>query len=197
MIFGKKYMVYLPRRGGRRFLFAIKAKDETDAKNKTLEKLEEYADDPSIKESKYLLTIDTKNDVEIKVDNPYYDETLVVKQRTKNPTFEDFMEATVADMVNNYTKAINEAFPKLTSGLVTGVTKTLVEATDSLVKAKLGTQPDPTKPIADVAQIILAIVELAKNKDKVKELLSMLKTEGIDIKEMMGLVRKEGEEKPA
>ena len=185
-MFGRKFQVYLPRRGGRRFLFSVKAKDPDQAREKVLERLEDFREDPSLKPVKHILIIDTKEDTEIRIDNPYFDAEEY--ERLKNPSkpsIKEFVEASQIDVMNTYVEAINRQLPSMISGLFKGTVQTITSVVDELAKQRLNLQQDPTKPLANIAMFVQSIVLLAQHRDKVLELIRGLKEEGIDIKNLL------------
>lgn len=163
---GHKVMAFLPRRGGRKFLFAIKVNDVDEITQKVTEKLEEYKDDIEIKQYRYIIAVDTNENVEVKVTNPYFDEETVKEQSSQKVTKEDLQGLVQLELAETMLEAYKEFIPQLINVLFTSTADALKESFKKLVSKK-----EEGTSLKDIAQFVQSLVFLAQNKDSVKGLL--------------------------
>lgn len=177
-MFGKKhYVVYVPRQGGRKPLCKVIAKNVDDLKNTVLKYLEENASDLDIQKCKYVVCVDN-NGNEVKIKNPYH----VVSEK-ENPGKEDVTGEVWKMMYQGLVTSLVTTLPELLTSLfafnVDLFKKLLEKMGDNLVDRIIPKKDEKSwsDEVANVTSFISAILQLAREKDKVMSL-------GRDIGEM-------------
>ena len=108
-----EYIVMLPRRGGRKILFKVKAKDPSEASEKALARLEEMQDSPELRSYKYIILMDSKTLNEFKIDNPFFheeEEEETKQQRKRVITKDDIEQLTIASVVEQIPQLVSSVF---------------------------------------------------------------------------------------
>ena len=166
-ILGKhKIMVFVPRRGGRKLLFTTFVNDIDKIEENVLSELEKYSDDYELKQYKYIIALDAKTNTEVKIDNPYFDESMIQETR-KTSSKQELIESMQIDMA----ATIHEAYKQMIPMLVSSMSQTMVSVVRDTISS-LVEQKQSISQWRDVAALIGNIVELAKNWDKVKQMSS-------------------------
>jgi hypothetical protein len=171
-------MVFLSKRGGRRLLFTTTVNDVDEIEPKVLSELEELKEDVEIKGAKHIIAIDTKNNYEVKIKNPYFEEEYLVETTGRKPTKEDLATAAQLEMLETFLNTYKQYMPELLKVSFTATADALKEAFKRMVT------PEERKEntIADWANFINSLVNLAKHKDEVKALVQeafmKMKSEG-------------------
>lgn len=160
-----KIMVFLPRRGGRKLLFTTTVKDETEIQEKVLSELEKFSEDLDIKSYKYVIALDAKTNTEVKIDNPYFEESAVQKEKAKLPSPSELLEVTYLDIIDKVTNAYSQALPKI----ITKTTDITINTIQDMIKGIAEERVRGSK-LRDIAMLIQGIVDLARNWDKVKKM---------------------------
>jgi hypothetical protein len=165
--------VYLPRRGGRRLLFTVNVRDPSEIESTVLERLEDYKEEAELVKYKYLIAVDTKEDVEVKVNNPFFDEEAAQAAPSKVSP-KEAIEGLKLDLIGT----MHDEYKHLISGVFRGVTEVAIGTVKDVVN-QIISERTRTGQLHEVSQLIGNIVELAKNWDKVKamsnELAPMIK----------------------
>jgi len=165
-----KVLVYLPKRGGRRLLFTTQVNDVDEIKAVVLSELENYKDDRELKECKYIIAVDTKEDTEVKISNPFYEEP-EEEEPKKKIDIKEYQTALQMDIIDTLHEAYKNTIPQLLSSIMTSTTNVTV----SVVKGMLeGLVEEKTKRSqwGEIASLIWGVVELARNWDQVKQMSS-------------------------
>jgi len=161
-----KILIFLPRRGGRKLLATTLAKDETEIEEKVLSKLEDFKDDVEIRGAKYVIAIDTKTNTEVKVENPFFDEALAPQPKKEKETGEvSLKEAIEGELLLEVVESVKRIIPTVVSGLTTGV----VDIYRDSVKKMLESESRRSE-LSGIANLIMSLVMLAQNWDKIKKL---------------------------
>jgi len=162
-----KVMVFLSKRGGRRLLFTTTVNDVDEIEPKVLSELEELKEDVEIKGSKHIIAIDTRNNYEVKIKNPYFDEEYLVETTGRKPTKDDLAIAAQLEMLETFLNTYKQFFPELLKTAFTSTADALKEAFKHMVT------PEEKKEntIADWANFINSLVNLAAHKDDVRALV--------------------------
>jgi len=162
-ILGKhKIMVFVPRRGGRKLLFTTFVNDIDRIEENVLSELEKYSDDVELKQYKYIIALDTKTNTEVKINNPYFDES-TVQETKKTSSKQELFESMQIDMA----ATIHEAYKQMIPSLISSMTQTMVNVVKDTVTTLIE-QKQSSSQWKDIAMLISSIVELARNWDKVK-----------------------------
>jgi len=162
-----KVMVFLPRRGGRRLLFTTTVNGIDEIEPKVLEELEDLKEDVELRGYKYIIATDTKDNTEIRIKNPYFDEELAAAETKKAPSKEDLATAAQLDLLETFLNTYKQFVPELLKTAFTSTADALKEAFKRMVT------PEEKKEntIADWANFINSLVNLATHKYEVKGLV--------------------------
>jgi len=175
-----KVMVFLSKRGGRRLLFTTTVNDVDEIEGKVLEELEELKEDVEVKGAKHIIAIDTRNNYEVKIKNPYFDEEYLVETTGRKPSKDDLTTAAQLDLLETFLNTYKQYVPEL---LKTSFTAT-ADALKETFKRMVTPEEKKETTIADWANFINALVNLAMHKDEVKamvrEVFKELKAERVD-----------------
>jgi len=145
-------------------LTSFKCSSIDEASTKVLDEISQFEDDPEIRQYKNLILLDTKDNVEIRVENPYFDGSMVEKK--EKVTKADLAEAAQLDMMQTVIETYKQFVPQLMQTLIVATSDALKESFKKLVS---GESEQPS--VKDYAELIKSIVMLAQNKDAVKGLL--------------------------
>ncbi len=191
-----KYTAFLPRRGGRKLLFSVKAKDIDEAIQLVYDKLEtDYSEDMEIKGYKHVIVFDNANSEEYKINNPMYDREIAREQVGGSSKMDPqkLVTAFQLDLMDSMLDSIKATIPHVMQTLLTSNIDIWKELTKKMVEG--ASKPDHTSQLKNIAEFIQSIVLLAKNKDEVKALIQELKKEGIGLQGLFGITSTQGGEK--
>lgn len=165
-----KVLVYLPKRGGRRLLFTTQVNDVDEIKAVVLSELENYKDDRELKEYKYIIAVDTKEDTEVKISNPFYEEP-EEKEEKKKIDLKEYQQALQMDLIDTLHEAYKNTIPQLLSSIITSTTSITTNIVKDMLQ-NLVEEKTRRSQWGEIASLIWGVVELAKNWDKVKTMSS-------------------------
>ncbi len=160
-----KVMVFVPRRGGRKLLSTIFVKDIDAIEQTVLSELEKFSEDFELKQYKYIIALDTNTNTEVKIENPYFDETLAQQQTKKESSTKEVVEAMQIDLVSTIHEAYKQIIPTMLSSMTSTMVSTVKDTVTALVEQK-----SQTSQWRDIAMLIGNIVELARNWEQVKKM---------------------------
>jgi hypothetical protein len=103
----REYIIYIPRRGGRKMLGKIMARDVGEAQEMVLKMVAEM-EDADLKRAKYIKIFDPKTMQEYDVENPNYEEPEEPKRKGR-----DVEEVTVEDLEKLTILTITEKLPTI------------------------------------------------------------------------------------
>jgi len=180
---GKVYTVYQSRQGGRRILMTLRARTDEEAVRTAVSELAKYADDPEVKLSKYLFIV--SGDVEKKIDNPYFDPDLYRDKRSRrvkeaggdiNEVVGLYLGNLVDVVVNAIPNFVSPILSSLSGMAVTLINKVIDGVADGIAKSissRIGGHDGDMSlySLASLANLVNGIVELAKNRKIVGEMV--------------------------
>jgi len=162
-ILGKReYIIYIPRRGGRKTLGKITARDIGEAQEIVLKMVADM-EDADLTKAKYIKIFDPKTMQEFDVENPKYEEPEEPKKKGK-----DIEEVTVEDLEKVTILTITEKLPTIVdkaldiSFRITGkLTDKIMDMWLKQIEEKLGLkQENPQAKVAEaVANALNAFVQ--------------------------------------
>jgi hypothetical protein len=153
-ILGKReYIIYIPRRGGRKMLGKITARDVGEAQEMVLKMIADM-EDADLTKAKYIKIFDPKTMQEFDVENPKYDEPEEKPKRGR-----DIEEVTVEDLEKVTILTVTEKLPTIVdkalevSFKITGkITDKIIDMWLKQVEEKLGLKQE--NPQAQVASAV-------------------------------------------
>ncbi len=189
----KRFIVFLARRGQRRKLGVIEASNPEEAQREIMKLLERYAGDEEVHRFSTIIVMDGETGEEVRFKNPlFHGEEDEVQKSSRRTRLEELAEAlqlqlvtkiatTVADTMASAMKSAVEISTRSMMGIVEEAMKTPFE----MLKDQLKMQQEIQKELlaaqtaqqrrgpslGELASFIMAMVELAKNKDSVFDLL--------------------------
>jgi hypothetical protein len=167
-----KVLVYLPKRGGRRLLFTTQVNDVDEIKSVVLSELENYKDDRELKEYKYVIAVDTKEDTEVKISNPFFEES-EEEEQNKKVDLKEYQQALQMDIIDTLHEAYKNTIPQLLSSIITSTTNVSVGIVKDMLSSLVEEKTKRTQ-WGEIASLIWGVVELARNWDQVKKMSNEL-----------------------
>jgi len=173
-IFGKReYIIYIPRRGGRKMLGKITARDIGEAQEMVLKMVADM-EDADLTKAKYIKIFDPKTMQEFDVENPKYEEPEEKPKRGR-----DVEEVTVEDLEKLTILTVTEKLPTIVdkaleiSFRITGkLTDKIMDMWLKQLEEKLGLKQE--NPQAQIAGAVAKALEaFAQNP---QEFISAVKT---------------------
>ena len=172
----RKYLVQLPRKGGRVFLGKIECNYE-ELHQRVVELLEERKDMPLLAQAKYVLAVDADSGQEHHISNPFFaGEEEEADQRGSRVTAKDLEELKAAlqmDMITSgfdTAKAIMQQMGKSLGSCMGEMVKSYMDTMNEFMRSSMGL-PTRTTTVRDWAQLIWGIIEFARNYDKIKPMV--------------------------
>ncbi len=190
----KNFIVFLARRGQRRKLGVIEASSPEEAVKKLEELLQRYEGDEEVHRYSTIIVMDGETGEEVRLKNPlFHGEEDEVQKGSKRSRLEELAEAlqlqlvtkiatTVADTMASAMKSAVEISTRSMMGIVEEAMKAPFEMLKEQLRmqqeiqrellAAQAAQQQPRGPsLGELASFIMALVELARNRDSVFELL--------------------------
>ena len=178
-IFGKReYIIYIPRRGGRKMLGKITARDIGEAQEMVLKMVADM-EDADLTKAKYIKIFDPKTMQEFDVENPKYEEPEEPKKRGR-----DVEEVTVEDLEKLTILTVTEKLPTIVdkaleiSFRITGkLTDKIMDMWLKQLEEKLGLKQE--NPQAKMAEAVARALEaFARNPHEFVSAVKTLATVG-------------------
>ena len=133
-----EYILMLPRRGGRKILAKIIARDPAEAQEKAISALEQLQEDHEIRQYKYVILLDPKSLSEFKIDNPFFQEEEEEEETRRGKrgkeeriTPEDIQQLMLASIANSIPNVVNQAMNlgiNIGTQIANQVVKTVLDA---------------------------------------------------------------------
>jgi len=174
----REYIIYIPRRGGRKMLGKIQARDIGEAQEIVLRMVADM-EDADLTKAKYIKIFDPKTMQEFDLENPKYEEPEEKPKRGR-----DIEEVTVEDLEKVTILTITEKLPTIVdkaleiSFRITGkLTDKIMDMWLKQVEEKLGLKQE--NPQAKVAEAVARALEVfAQNPHEFVDAIRKLATVG-------------------
>ena len=185
----QKYILQVPRQGGALTIGVVEGKNLEDCQQTAVDALSEEANNPAVRSAKYYYLIDTKSGYRNKFKNPYYnkDEDTETKKKEDKPLSpKEIEEYTYLQALQSMSQSFGKVIPQLTNAIITANIEMIQSLSKEMIQNTV--RADTYDNLAKLAQLIHAIVELARNKDQVLALITEMKKHGIGLNAILGVM---------
>ena len=185
----KRLLVYLARRGARRNLGVIEAGDAGEARERIMQLLERLVEQGDEEVTKYstIIVVDAETGEEVRFRNPLFrGEEEQVSSGSSSRRFERLAEAIQVQLIVDTARGISEAYTTATREAVRIVVQNLMDIVNEAMKTPFemmkkqaelqqmvmleqARQRGPS--LGEIAQLINALVALARHRDEVAQLV--------------------------
>ena len=167
----------------------VEGKNLEDCQQTAVDALAEEANNPAVRSAKYYYLIDTKSGYRNKFKNPYYnkdEETETKKKEDKPLSPKEIEEYTYLQALQSMSQSFGKVIPQLTNAIINANMEMIQSLSKEMIQNTI--RANTYDNLAKIAQLIHAIVELAKNKDQVLSLIDEMKKSGIGLNAILGVM---------